>query len=49
VKTLADFDFSFQPSVKRSRSKACTHSASSSARRMSSCSDRPAWARPTSP
>ncbi len=47
VKTLAGFDFSFQPSLKREQIDSLATLASSSARRTSSSSAHPAWARRT--
>ncbi|MCY3624187.1 MAG: DDE-type integrase/transposase/recombinase [Gammaproteobacteria bacterium] len=49
VKTLAQFDFAFQPSVKREQIESRTSSASSNAPRTWSCSARRASARRTSP
>ncbi len=48
VTTLADFDFSFQPGLKREQVDSL-HAlwASSSARKTSCSSGHPAWARPT--
>ena len=48
VKTLAEFDFAFQPRTSASRSRACTNWGSCGAARTSSCSARPASARRTS-
>ena len=45
VKTLAQFDFTFQRASSASRSRACTSWDSSTAPRTSSCSARLEWAR----
>ena len=47
VKQLRDFDFTFQPSLRREQIEVSTSWALSSAGRMSSSSDRPASARRT--
>lgn len=49
VKTLSDFDFSFQPSLKREQIESLSTLGSSNARRMSSSSTPPVWARHTWP